>query len=176
MKKIALLSLFCFFTATATASLSNDSIAYQQQRRKINAMLAQREAKFGRYDESLDKHSGIFGMQTKKDIQNSNDILTDIVATDDTIYRQLKILLDYHVFQEKRFQTHSKEVEQSNAGYLSAINKLRQQVEQVKADADKQQQQYAYTKNILMIALVLMAAGVLGLLFLKKPPKVSAPK
>ena len=168
MKKFILFCLLCFSAAIAIASAGNDSLAYQLQRRKINAMLAQREAKFGQYDESLNKHSGIFGMQTKKDIQNSNDILTDIVATDDTIYRQLKILLDYHVFQEKRFQIHSKEVEQSNAGYLSAINKLRQQVEQVKADADKQQQQYAYTKNILMIALVLMAAGVLGLLFFKK--------
>ena len=172
MKKIALLSLFCFIAASAMASVSGDSLAYQMQRRKINAMLAQREAKFGQYDESLSKHSGIFGMQTKKDIQNSNDILTDIVATDDTIYRQLKILLDYHAFQEKRFQTHSKEVEQSNAGYLAAINKLRQQIDQVKTDADKQQQQAEHTKNIFIIALVLMAVGTVGLLFVKKRTKV----
>ena len=55
--------------------------------------LADRTAKFGQYSQSLSMHTGIFGLQTKKDIRRSNDILMDIVKTDDSIYTELKILL-----------------------------------------------------------------------------------
>ena len=61
------------------AQPNTDSVAYQAERIKINSMLALRKQKFGEYDESLSKHTGIFGLQTKKDIRRSNDILMGIV-------------------------------------------------------------------------------------------------
>lgn len=167
MKKLITSLLLCFLTISVFASISSDSLAYQLQRRKINAMLAQRSLKFGQYDESLKMHTGIFGLQTKKDIRNSNNILMDIVATDDTIYRQLKILLDYHAFQEKQLQTHSKDAEQSNVGYMTTINKLRQQIDQLKADAEKQQQSHGQINNQLIIAVIVLT-GILGLLIFRK--------
>src|ERR1700748_1344320 len=87
---------------TASAQYRSDSIAYQLQRKKINAMLAERTKKFGLYDESLSKHTGILGLQTKKDIRRSNDILMDIVKTDNDIYKELKILLEFRTFQQKQ--------------------------------------------------------------------------
>ena len=71
-----LLSIFAIMlSATGLKAQSNtDSIAYQAERKKINAMLNERKQKFGEYDESLSKHTGIFGLQTKKDIRRSNEI------------------------------------------------------------------------------------------------------
>jgi hypothetical protein len=90
MKKILLLLLFSLFLADTFAQVSSDSLAYQAQRKKINNMLAQRKQKFGQYTESLTKHTGIFGLHTKKDIRASNDILMDIVKTDDDIFCAVK--------------------------------------------------------------------------------------
>jgi hypothetical protein len=119
-------------------------------------MLDQRALKFGQYQESLSKHTGIFGLQTKKDIRRSDDILMDIVKTDNAIYRELKILFDYTIFQKNQVQSHSKEAEKSNLGYMATINKLRARVDQLKADTAKEQQQEEKTRLQFMIALGLM--------------------
>ena len=71
-------------------------------------MLDNRRNKFGQYDESLHKHTGIFGLQTKKDIRRSNDILMDIAKTDDSIFMQIKILLNYRTF---RSEEHTSELQ-----------------------------------------------------------------
>ena len=156
MKKIIVVSLLSFLSAVVFAQAANDSIAYRLERKKINAMLAQRTLKFGQYDQSLTMHTGIFGLQTKKDIRRSDDILMDIVKTDNAIYRELKILFDYTIFQKNQVQSHSKEAEKSNLGYMTTINRLRAQVTQLKADAAKQQQQEEKTRLQFMIALALM--------------------
>src|SRR5438874_12358680 len=99
MKKlIGLFFLYLSCLSVYAQKSNSDSLAYQLQRTKINQMLEVRRQKFGQYDQSLAKHTGIFGLQTKKDIRRSNDILMDIVKTDDDIFRELKILMDYRVF------------------------------------------------------------------------------
>lgn len=89
MKKIGLTLLALFTTAAVVAQKNTDSLAYQMQRAKINAMLAVRAQKFGQYSQSLALHTGIFGLQTKKDIRRSNDILMDIAKTDDAWWKAL---------------------------------------------------------------------------------------
>jgi hypothetical protein len=165
MKKIIFLNIFCLMFAFAMAQSNTDSLAYQLQRKKINGMLAQRAQKFGVYDESLRMHTGIFGLQTKKDIRRSNDILMDIVKTDNAIYAELKILLDYRMFQQTQVQTHSKEAEQSNVGFMMTINKLRAQNDQLKAAAEKQQQSQQYTFHIYIFIWILLFAVILFLIF-----------
>ncbi len=164
IKKIILTSLVCLSTAIVFAQAKNDSLAYQLERQKINNMLDQRALKFGQYDLSLSMHTGIFGLQTKKDIRRSNDILMDIVKTDNAIYRELKILFDYTVFQRTQVQSHSKEAEKSNLGFMTTINRLRTQVDLLKADAQKQQQQQENTKLKFIIALALLFVLTLYLL------------
>ena len=132
MKKILLLSLFSIFVINVFAQVGTDSAAYQAQRKKINSMLAVRKQKFGQYDQSLSQHTGIFGLQTKKDIRHSNDILMDIVKTDNDIFVQTKILLDYRTFQQNEAQTHAVEVDSNATGYMSTINKLREQNDKLK--------------------------------------------
>ncbi len=171
MKNFVLVILFCVLSAGAFAQANSDSLAYQLQRKKINSMLAQRAEKFGQYDQSLSMHTGIFGLQTKKDIRRSNDILMDIVKTDNDIYKELKILLEYRTFQQTQVQTHSKEAEQSNLGFMNTINKLRGQVDAMKAEAERQQQQQEKTKNIFIIIIILMFASILFLLTRKSKHK-----
>lgn len=127
-------------------------------------MLANRTEKFGQYDSSLTMHTGIFGLQTKKDIRRSNDILMDIAKTDDAIFKELKILLEYRAFQQTQAQSESKETENTNLGFMTAINKLRDQNDKLKADADKLLKQQEGVSHRNIVVFILMLASILFLL------------
>jgi hypothetical protein len=171
VKKIFLFTLTILLSANVFAQANSDSAAYQQERKKINSMLAARSIKFGQYDESLTKHTGIFGFQTKKDIRRSNEILMDIVKTDDDIYRELKILLEYRMFQQTQVQSHSKETEESNLAYMNTINRLRDQVDHLRAINEKQQDQQERTQRIHIGIFILMLALILFLSLRKSKRK-----
>lgn len=164
MKVFISMILLCFLAEGTFAQGKSDSLAYQLQRKKINLMLAQRTQKFGMYHESLSMHTGIFGLQTKKDIRRSNDILMDIVKTDDNIYKELKILLDFRAFQQTQVQTQSKEAVESNYGFMVTINKLRSQADQLRSDMATQQRQHESTMNSFIVIIILMLASILYLL------------
>ncbi|HEY9196206.1 MAG TPA: hypothetical protein VIM77_08065 [Mucilaginibacter sp.] len=175
MKKLLPLVLLCFFGVNIYAQqVNSDSVAYQLQRKKINNMLAARKSKFGQYEQSLSKHTGIFGLQTKKDIRRSSDILMDIARTDDAIFKELKILFEYSAFQQRQIQSHSHEAETINQNYLAAINKLKKRNIQLKAALIKAQEaQKAQSKNttIYISVIGLMLASILYLLYKKNKPK-----
>ncbi|NOW94153.1 hypothetical protein [Mucilaginibacter sp. SG564] len=162
------LFLFTDLVAQTNTQISADSIAYQLQRKKINSMLDMRKVRFGQYSQSLSEHTGIFGFQTKGDIRRSNDILMDIVKTDDNIYKELKILLEYRAFQQRQIQNHSKEAETINQNYVNLISKLRQQNVALKADA----QRAATMQRIYILIIVLMIASILFLISRKSKVKV----
>jgi hypothetical protein len=93
-------------------------------------------------------------MQTKKDIRRSNDILMDIVKTDNDIYKELKILLEFRTFQQKQVQTKSKEAENSNLGYMTTINTLRSQNDALRRRADKEEVEHDKTRNTLVLVII----------------------
>lgn len=171
MKKIFLFILFSLFLAHTFAQVSSDSLAYQAQRKKINSMLAWRKQKFGQYDQSLTKHTGIFGLQTKKDIKTSNDILMDIIKTDNDIFVQTKILLDYRTFQQNQAISHSSEIDSTNIGFMNSINKLQEQNEKLKqqlATTGLEWQQSKQRSLWLIIGLLIIVIYLLRLKFVKK--------
>ena len=171
MKKIILLALFSVFIADVYAQVNTDSLAYQLQRKKINGMLDIRRQKFGQYDESLSQQTGIFGLQTKKDIKRSNDILMDIVKTDDDIFQQLKILLDYRTFQQKQVESHSNQADSSNIGFMNEINKLRLQNDKLVHDAeiaDQERQKKTQMSLLIIIGLIVVVVFLLRARFVKK--------
>ena len=168
MKKLIGVCLFCLLHVCAFAQKAGpDSLAYQLQRAKINHMLDLRRLKFSEYDQSLTRHTGIFGLQTKKDIRKSNEILMEIVKTDDDIFRELKILLDYRVFQQQQVETKSTQTENINMGYMTTINKLRQQIDQLKQEAQNEKEHQENLMRIYILAAVLMLGSILYL-FMKK--------
>lgn len=174
MRKIALPLLFCLITtigAFAQSPVNSDSVAYQRQRQKINNMLTARKQKFGQYEQSLGQHTGIFGFQTKDDIRRSAGILMDIAKTDDAIFKELKILLEYRDFQQRQIQSHSKEAETTAAGYMRVITHLQQQNARLKQQVKSTEDHYNTKQNIFVAALVLMSASILLLMFKKNRVK-----
>lgn len=164
MKQFFLVCTICLLSGHLLAQKTNtDSLAYQLQRAKINGMLDQRREKFGQYDVSMAKHTGIFGLQTKKDIRRSNDILMDIVKTDDDIFRELKVLMDYRVFQQQLAQSHSTRTENVNLAFMNTINRLRQQTELLKQEAQNEREHQEKIIRFLVILIVLMLGSILYL-------------
>jgi hypothetical protein len=172
MKKLITICLLCLlYTCVFAQKNSVDSMAYQLQRAKINQMLDVRREKFGQYEESLSKHTGIFGLQTKKDIRRSNDILMDIAKTDDDLFREIKILMDYRVFQQQQAQTHSTETENVNLGFMTTINKLRMQADQSKQELQNEKDHRVNQLRIFIIVFVLMLGSILYLILKKRAVK-----
>ncbi|MFB9844449.1 hypothetical protein [Mucilaginibacter ginsenosidivorans] len=170
MKRLTLVCLICLWHASlfAQSKTNPDSLAYQLQRNKINAMLDQRHQKFGQYSESLKKHTGIFGLQTKKDIRRSNDILMDITKTDEAIFEQIKILLNYRTYQQQQAQVQTSRVQDNSLGYMNTINRLRDQVDKLKQDEQAAKKEQESTTRLHFIVFVLMLGSILFLLFRKR--------
>jgi hypothetical protein len=171
MKKLISFCLLCFVSAGVFAQANSDSIAYQRQRAKINAMLAVRGTKFGQYDQSLSQHTGIFGLQTKRDIRRSNDILMDIVKTDNDIFVQTKILLDYRTFQQNEAVSHSTQADSSSLGYMHTINTLRDQNDKLKSEItamDTEHGKKSQTALAIIIGLIVIVLFLLRAKYVKK--------
>ena len=122
MTKYLLLILLMSFSVAGMAQA--DSTAYQLQRNKVNALLAQRSSKFGQYQQSLGSRTGIFGMQTKKDIKNSNEILRQITLNDNKIFREIKVLMEYKEMQVQKVQSTAVASNERIQKYMLAVKKL----------------------------------------------------
>lgn len=136
-----------------------DTSAYNVQRNKINQLLEERSSKFGQYDQSLTKRSGIFGLKTKRDMQSSNDILTQIVLTDNDIFSELKILLDYKDFEKKEVENRAETTEGRIDRFQGTITRLQQENDRLKTEIEKQENQirrlWIYVLIAVIVALLL---------------------
>lgn len=147
MKLSIFSSLFIFFTWLSNPSMaqemSSDSLDYENQRQKVNRLLDERNQKFGQYDESLNKRTGIFGLKTKKDMQSSLNILLQIVETDNYIFRETKNLLNYkdqilsyETFEKNKIQDLADDYDQRIDKYIQTISKLQREQESLKAELE----------------------------------------
>lgn len=150
------LSILFFLICSSSLIAQSDSSAYNTQRNKINQLLDDRSARFNQYDNSLTKRSGIFGLKTKKDMQASNDILTQIVITDNNIFQELKILLDYKDFEKKEVEHRAVTVEGRIDRFQTTITRLQQENDRLKVEVQKQTAEI----NRHVIYLVLSLFGV----------------
>ncbi|WP_423146118.1 hypothetical protein [Rubrolithibacter danxiaensis] len=153
--------LFLFSSFYLTAGAQNNS-AYELQRKKVNGLLEARSSKFGQYDESLTMHTGIFGLKTKKDMQRSIDILRDIVQTDNAVFKELKILLDYKDLEKKEVQTKAEETGSRISKYMQTITKLQAQNDKLQKEVIEMENKntsptlYIVTIAVLVIAVVFL--------------------
>lgn len=133
--------LFLFIlTGTCILNLkAQDSAAYELQRAKINALLADRSAKFGQYDQSLNAKTGIFGLQTKKDIRNSNEILRQIVLNDNEIFTQLKVLMHYKDLQAAQVKSSVNTNSESILSYRKTIKQLQDQSQKLSLQLEEEE-------------------------------------
>lgn len=164
MKNYFYLYLILFLSFKASAQ--QDTASYAAQRVKVNALLTERSAKFGQYDESLNQRTGIFGWQTRKDIKNSNEILRQVVLTDNNIFKELKVLMEYKDLQNQQKVAVADHSQEKLDSYMRAIKKLQDQNELLKAEAKKNNQSLS---TYIIIALILIMAG--GFYFFNKELK-----
>ena len=149
----------------------NDTSAYNMQRQRINKLLAERSLKFGQYDHSLSKRSGIFGLKTKKDMQASNDILTEIVLTDNNIFSELKVLLDYKDFEKKEVENHAENIEGRIERFQTTITRLQQENDKLKTEIEQHRGKANTLLIYLLVCVFALSASVIYAIRLKKLPK-----
>lgn len=111
MKKIILL-IFLLFVALLQSFAEGSS----GDRKELQGLLEERNQKFGTYTNSLTKHSGFFGNKTKKDILHSNEILIEIVRTDNRIISVLNRVVDFRNFEKTNmnYDLHQRDEELQN--------------------------------------------------------------
>lgn len=151
----------CLLSVSLTLLAQTDTSAYNIQRNKINKLLGERSQKFGQYDNSLTRRSGIFGLKTKKDMQASNDILTQIVLTDNNIFSELKHLLDYKDFEKKEVENRAVTVESRVDRFQLTITRLQQENDKIKTENEK-----LAGRNSKLIFYIIVLIGISILLAL----------
>ena len=124
-------------------------------------MLSQRSAKFGQYQKSLNAKTGIFGLQTKKDIKNSNEILRQITLHDNNIFRELKVLMDYKEMQVQQVQSTAQATTEKVERFTLAIDKLKERNAALTAQVAEQ----AANQKILYYVIAGLAALFLVTVF-----------
>lgn len=170
IKKIISLTLLSFLVGFC--SLAQDTTAYQIQRLKINSLLAERSAKFGQYEESLNARTGIFGFQTKNDIRNSNEILRQIAINDNNIFQELKVLLDYKDVQMQAVQTTANTTSERILNYRKSIKTLQDQNEALSSQLKKSQS--AKGLAYLIMGIALLGCASLAFLWNKKQKQLKS--
>lgn len=137
-RTVLLLLLVNFSTwpySAALAQQSTDSLAYELQRGRVNRMLDARKAKFGKYDQSLQMKTGIFGIfKTKNDMQHSLDILQEIILTDNEILVETKKLIDLKDYEKAYYQRLAEEYDIQRAAYMKTISKLQQENDKLRGN------------------------------------------
>lgn len=164
MRKAILFTLL--FGSLISVSFAQDSSAYELQRNKINAMLAERSTRFGQYDESLNARTGIFGFQTKRDIKNSNEILRQIAINDNNIFTELKVLLDYKDLQFQQVKSNVDNSQLRIDSYKKTIRDLQVKNDELLEYNQKISRSTNYLQ--LLLALFVVISAVLFFILYRK--------
>ena len=164
MKKNILILFACFYFFT---SFGQQDIL---EKKKLFDLLEQRKQRFNSYSSSIEKRSGIFGNKTKKDIQQSNEILREIVKTDNDIISVLNRAVDFKNYEKVNLNYNVNENSQQVENLIKATDTLEQQIAFLKNENNslKDDSKWSLVKIItLLIVLLLM------LPFLKRKRKPS---
>jgi hypothetical protein len=164
--KTILTTIVCLITFVHCSMGQSDSSAYQLQRKKINSLLTERSEKFGHYDQSLTMRTGIFGLKTKKDMQRSIDILTDIVLNDNAVFKELKTLMEYKDYEKSTVETKATQSEDRIGNYMQTITKL--QNEQDKLNLEIQSLEKSRTNYKAVVYGLIVISAILAFLLLHR--------
>ena len=153
------------------AQKTSDTADYEAQRQKVNALLNERSQRFGQFDESLQKRTGIFGLKTKKDMQASIDILKQVVQMDNAIFQETKALLDFKDFEKSQISEKAMEFDGRIDGYIKTISKLQREHERMSEEINALDRTNRFYQGVtLLLGLIVM---VLGLVFIRKRQKLT---
>lgn len=138
------------------------STSFEDQRKRVNNLLNERNQKFGEYDFSLQQKTGIFGLyKSKNDMQKSIDILKQIVITDNNIFVETRKLLDLKDSEKERFEHLAAEYDQQVTAYMKTISKLQNENDKLRdtiknlEEEDHSNSRYIYLFILAIIGLIL---------------------
>lgn len=161
-----LLIIFTLASVSFNVAIAQDTLAYEVQRKKVNDLLSERSQRFDQYNQSLQKKTGIFGLKTKKDMQASIDILKELVLTDNNIFKETKVLVDYKDMEKTFITSQAQESESRINGYVKTISKLQKDQDAQKKEIDNLEKRAQKNFNLFLLSLV--SAIILGYLFITK--------
>lgn len=144
----------------------------EEDKKTLKLLLQERKERFEQYTKDLDNKSGFFGNQTKKDLKNINEVLKEIVRTDNKIILELDAVLDQKRYETKSYEFENKRsgedlarLEQQNKKYFAAIDTLNKQVAYYKEGGRSTS---ATPYKWLAITFFCSTAGLLWLFYKKK--------
>lgn len=154
MKQLGLLFIFwASMLSICKSQINPDSVIFEQQRERVNTLLEKRSQRFGDFDNSLQKKTGIFGIfKRKKDMQKSIDILREIVLTDNEIFLETKKLLNIKDNESHRNENLAEAYDKQVSGYMHTITKLQTENEKLRTLIRKQE---ATQGNSYILPLIL---------------------
>lgn len=130
----------------------------EQNSKTLKLLLQERKDRFEQYTEHLDDKSGFLGFQSKKDVKYINEVLKDIVRTDNKIILELDNLSDQTKLQSKSYEFENKKaseylvaLELQNRKYLAAIDTLNKQVNFYKSGAERSKVSHTYKWLCLLL-------------------------
>lgn len=180
-KHLLIFFLFSFFIqfvyAQDSTVVKSDSLTFESQRERVNQLLNERSRRFGEYDQSLQKKTGIFGLfKTKKDMQKSIDILRDLVLNDNNIFIETRKLLDLKDAQSERYQRLANEYDAQISAYMKTITKLQNENDKLR-DSLKSMESTDTGSGVLLYLAGIVIITLLILLILQyrrnKPKKLT---
>lgn len=149
-------------------AFQNDTSAYQTQRLKINSLLVERSTRFGQYDLSLNARSGIFGLQTKKDLRNSNEILRSIILNDNNIFRELKVLMNYKDQEVAQVQDNVSNNRKRIDAYMQTIKKLQDKNELLHKQIDENSAQEGKSSFVFILLIAALVSSLAYIVLLHR--------
>ncbi|OYD47258.1 hypothetical protein CHU00_04175 [Sphingobacterium cellulitidis] len=180
-KQLLIFFIFSFFTqfiyAQDSTVVKSDSLTFESQRERVNQLLNERSRRFGEYDQSLQKKTGIFGLfKTKKDMQKSIDILRELVLNDNNIFIETRKLLDLKDAQSERYQRLANEYDAQISAYMKTITKLQNENDKLR-DSLKSMESTDTGSGLLLYLAGIVIITLLILLILQykrnKPKKLT---
>ena len=123
IQKKCIITVLCLLTFAAYAQ--KDPL---KDRKDLQNLLQERREKFDSLTSSFEKRSGIFGNKTKKDILASNEVLINIVETDNRIINTLYRVIDLRNFEKSNRNYDVLKQNQNYENLLRATDTLSKQV------------------------------------------------
>ena len=140
---------------------------------RIRAMVNERQKLYSQYSEQIEKKSGFFGNQTKKDIKAANEILLKVLATDTRIFQELEEMIkaqDREV-QKRKFEKQDKEYtiikkEEQVQTHSETVAKLQRNVEKLQIEEAGLKRKSAIYKFLFFSTFISLLIAGGGLVFL----------
>jgi hypothetical protein len=181
MKHIFLITLLlCIFKISQgqdSTIVKADSMTFEAQREQVNHLLDERSRRFGEYDESLEKKTGVFGLfKTKKDMQKSIDILRQVVLNDNNIFIETRKLLDLKDAQSERYQRLAAEYDNQVSAYMKTITKLQNENDKLREQLKSMENTDRGSGIMLYISIIVIIGLIIALIYQynrHKPKKVT---